>query len=336
MSARPPRRFYLLTYPRTASNLLVRILALEDQADIFMGEKNSYFFGGAMASRMHMLKITGRRPEDWTQEERTSLTENYQEGFDALHRHVEAAEALGQHVFVKEHLPWFIDPISEAKHLFGENSTDELPWTVTTSLAPKHSPLNESILPDAFLRTWFPTFLIRHPALAFPSCYRTSVDNEGAEAARSQHAVNQVEMSVHWSRALYDWYTHQPEESGSNDDATWPVILDADDVIEDPDLVRKYSRMVGLDPSRLKFAWASASEDELNKMDDMARRMTSTLDASTAIVSGKTSIGLDIDEEAKKWKVEFGEEEGERIERLVRAAMPDYEYMKARRLRPQD
>lgn len=286
-----------------------------------------------MASRMHMLKTTGRRPEDWTQDERISLTESYQKGFDALQKHVDSAEALGQDVFVKEHVPWFIEPISEAKYLFGEDSTDELLWMVTTSSALEHSPFNESILPDEFLKTWCPTFLIRHPALAFPSCYRTSVDNERAEVARSQHAVNQVEMSVHWSRTLYDWYAQQSEKSGSNSDATWPIILDADDVIEHPDLVRKYSKLVGLDPARLKFEWASASEDELSKMGDMARRMTSTLDASTSIVPGKTSAGLDIDEEAKKWKVEFGIEEGERIEGLVRTAMPDYEYMKARRLR---
>jgi hypothetical protein len=81
--------------------------------------------------------------------------------------------------------------------------------------------------------------------------------------------------------------------------------------------------MICLDSTKLKFEWAAASTDELGKMGRTASRMTSTLDASTTIVSGKTSAGLNIVEETKKWKKEFGNEEGDRIEGLVRAAMPD-------------
>ena len=62
--------------------------------------------------------------------------------------------------------------------------------------------------------------------------------------------------------------------------------------------------------------------------------MLSTLSASTGIVEGKTSNDLDIDKEVKKWKVEFEEEGGAHIEKWVRDAMPDYEYLKSRRLRP--
>lgn len=338
MTSRPPRRLYLLTYPRTASNLLIRILALEDQPNVFAEGENSYFFIGAMASRMHILKTTGRYPEEWTQEERTQVMESYQAGFDSLEKHVNKAEAQMKDVYVKEHLPWLTEPIAEATYLFGEASGHETPWTVKTSHIQTRSALNFSILPDEFLKTWLPTFLIRHPALAFPSCYRTSIDNEGAEAASAQQAVNKVEMSVHWSRTLYDWYSQQQaigmnSSDVVNGDAKWPIILDADDIIEDPLLIHEYSRIVGLDDTCLKFTWAPASEDELNEMGSMARRMTSTLDASTTIVPGKTATRLNIDEEAKKWRVEFGMEEGDRIEVLVRAAMPDYEYMKRRRLR---
>ena len=65
----------------------------------------------------------------------------------------------------------------------------------------------------------------------------------------------------------------------------------------------------------------------------MARRMLSTLTASFGIMVKKTSSNVDVEEEAKKWRVEFGEEIGGHMERWVRAAMPDYEYLKAMRLR---
>lgn len=69
-------------------------------------------------------------------------------------------------------------------------------------------------------------------------------------------------------------------------------------------------------------------------MSKVGQRMLSAISASSGIITGKTSINLDIDTEAKKWKEEFGEQEGEKVERMVRAAMPDYEFMKAKRLRP--
>jgi hypothetical protein len=43
-------------------------------------------------------------------------------------------------------------------------------------------------------------------------------------------------------------------------------------------------------------------------------------------------VSIDIDAEAAKWKVEFGEEIAQMIEKAVRDSMPDYEYLKARRI----
>jgi hypothetical protein len=43
-------------------------------------------------------------------------------------------------------------------------------------------------------------------ALAFPPSYRTCVGLEGPEAARTESA-HALEMTMHWSRTLFDWYT---------------------------------------------------------------------------------------------------------------------------------
>ena len=41
---------------------------------------------------------------------------------------------------------------------------------------------------------------------------------------------------------------------------------------------------------------------------------------------------MNLDTKIRQWKVEFGEEEGIKLDKLVRAAMPDYEYMLSRNL----
>lgn len=337
MASISSRRFFLLTYPRTASNLLVRILALGDQPNLLSHEGGGYFFLPTVRLTMHLFRAAGQRLDEWTQEERMRLRESYQTCFEVLQKHAETAEAQGKDIFVKEHAPWLMEPVAETKWVFGEHSTDKAPWTVKASPGQTHSPQNETVLPDEFLRTWLPTFLIRHPALVFPSIYRTCVDLEGSEVARTESRQHALEMTVHWSRTLYDWYTRQldtPVSSSDLDTTTWPIILDADDIMLEPELVLRYSKIVGLDPTRLKFSWAPASKEELDKMVAPERRMLSTLSASAGIVEGKTSTNLDIDEEAKKWRAEFGEEEGAKMEKWVRAAIPDYQYMKAKRLRP--
>ncbi|CAG8975510.1 hypothetical protein HYALB_00012286 [Hymenoscyphus albidus] len=56
--------------------------------------------------------------------------------------------------------------------------------------------------------------------------------------------------------------------------------------------------------------------------------MLSTLLESYGVRKDKTSDGIDIDVEAKKWCEEFGEESGKDIEKRARDAMPDYEFLK--------
>jgi hypothetical protein len=54
---------------------------------------------------------------------------------------------------------------------------------------------------------------------------------------------------------------------------------------------------------------------------------------STTINTKKTAGDIDINEEGRKWRDEFGEEDAQMIEKYVRAAMSDYEFLKSKRLR---
>lgn len=235
------------------------------------------------------------------------------------------AAAEGKNVAVKEHVNWLLNPAAEGRWAFGEKEGVEGEWIVD-SVGTMRSEGNETVFSDEFLRTWSPTFLIRHPALVFPSNYRTLFDLHGAEAAKE--AYHAIEMTMRWSRNLYEWYTtHCPPNT------PFPVILDADDIMLNPSLVRRYASLLGLDTEKLRFEWSPANEEEMGKMGRAARRMVTTIAASEGVVEGKTGVGIDIGAEAEKWRSEFGQEEGNRIEKWVGDAMSDYEYMRERRFR---
>ena len=331
------RCLYLITYPRSASNLLVRMLALDQQPNIMSRKSSGYFFLNAFR-KTYKMENKAKHVNDWTEDERHEMMESFQKCFDELEDHVQAARAEGKFVFVKEHAGFMIEPTAKTRFMYGQDSVTELPWTVkvpgTYGENLTHSSLNETVLPDEFLQKWMPTFLIRHPALALPSLYRTIIDST------EEHRVDSelpLEMTLHWNRTLYEWYLQyfKTLETKTGLEPIWPLVLEADDLMTSRDVPIAFCKAVGMDPSKLRFSWAPATQEQLaGYSNDTHRRMLSTLSASAGVVSGKTTEGLDIDLEAKKWKQEFGEEMGDKIEGWVRAAIPDYEFMKARKLRP--
>lgn len=255
------RRYLLVTYPRTASHLLLKILALENQPSVLPCDKDGYFFMPTVGPR---FKTAGKQLDGWTKKERTMLMERHQACFDSLQKHIANGEAEGKNVFVKEHINWLTEPVSETTFVFGAESTSESPWTAQMSSDQTHSSSNKTILPDEFLASWYPTFLIRHPALVFPSTYRTTIDLNSVEKAKTD-PFHLTEMTMHWSRTLYDWYCRQLEfmrrtNSGGH---TWPIVLDADDIMLDREVVVRYAKMIGLDPNKLRFSWDSVANEEI-------------------------------------------------------------------------
>jgi hypothetical protein len=352
-------RIFLLTHPRTASNLLVRILNLENQPALLRpdGEartnaKYEYFFLSTVPLR---IKLAIRPSVDWSHDEQTEAMQRLQASADSLLRYVEETEAQGGSVFVKEHLLWMLSP--QAEDLVKGSPDSERPlWKVkltgksliqegskAASNVSKHTHVdlqdeegtviqNETVLPDSFLCTWTPTFLIRHPALVFPSLYRTSVDLEGrAEARKNADGMFRMEMTWRWSRKLWEWYNQEWQQGNTT---LRPIVLDADDIILKPEVIITYCRLVGLDAEKCRFEWERASTEEEGGMNFLERRMKSSLLSSTGIIrDGKVAAGLDMEQEVHKWKEEFGEGEARKIETWVAAAMLDYDFLWERRLR---
>ncbi|KAK3290206.1 uncharacterized protein B0H64DRAFT_332807 [Chaetomium fimeti] len=327
-----PTRVWLLTSPRTASNMLVKILNLDAQ-NVRPAEHGGYFFLNAGVKR---FTFHDTPMNTWKDEDRAAVYAAQQVAFDNLQEYLDAAEKEGQRVFVKEHAFMMNDPHYESEHTYGPDAVTGTPGTLTAKGIehPTRSALNLTSLPDEFLKTWRPTFLIRHPAMMLPSLYRTCIRDDvnafvvDGRKARPGKEPLQCEVTMKWIRTMHRFY-----EAHFGDDSTWPIVLDADDIMVNPELVTKYAALAGLEPEKLRFSWEKASEEQVAKMAPPNRVMLSSINASSKVDMSKVAGAIDIDAEAVKWRVEFGEEGGRNLEKWVRDAMPDYLDLHAKRLR---
>ncbi|KAJ5272518.1 hypothetical protein N7478_007643 [Penicillium angulare] len=205
-----------------------------------------------------------------------------------------------------------------------------------------YSSLNETIFSDEYLRTWQMVFIIRHPALRWPSFWQSLLkfSQQGIIDEDMLQGTTMAHVCMRWSRLLYDWNLQQ-------DARRPPPILDAYDLINSPEVVIKFCKQAGMDPDALQFEWKcqaddpdySASAEKITEastksgLDESHLRaaniMLNTLSHSSGLIKDRT---VNISTEMVKWKAEFGDDVAGRIERAVWDSMPDYEYLKARRV----
>ncbi|KAH7028157.1 uncharacterized protein B0I36DRAFT_413757 [Microdochium trichocladiopsis] len=337
-------RHWLVTSPRTASNLLIKMLNLDEQG-VRPSHQGGYFFKPSVFVRFPLLFHDG--PIDsWAQEDRVAVAKVMQSCLETLQDHLEASEAAGNTIFVKEHAMFVSNPSIESHFLHPDHPPEwRSPVLEARGMASQtRSALNITALPDEFLHTWTPTFLIRHPALMLSSYYRTCLDHMKMAAAaaaaaptaatgppkRKKGEPTDLEMSMKWIRTLYDFYADYFSREGK----AGPVVLDADDIMKHPtQLVPRYASLVGMDPAKVRLSWERPSEASVKCLLPNERRMLSTILASSGIDASKAAGDIDIEQEAVKWKEEFGEERARKLAAWVRAAMPDYEFLRARRMR---
>lgn len=229
---------------------------------------------------------------------------------------------------MKEHVNWTLLPERESGFLHGDADG------VQKAGGPRSPPEggNPTAIPNELWSRVTPTFLIRHPALAFPSALRTALDNEGLAAVRSAHSegMMRVECSFRWHTQLYRYLVSL---SSSEDDGAAarrpPLIVDASQ-LADPDFVRRYAEHVGLEAGRVRAQWESVGGEEVEGMGKVERRMRSTLLASRGVLRGKLEGGL---EGRGEWEREFGGVLAARLVRLVGEAVGEYEWLFERRWR---
>ncbi|KAJ5788207.1 hypothetical protein N7457_003197 [Penicillium paradoxum] len=346
-SNKTPQRLLLISVPRTASNLLLKILNLPNQPNALTNERGGYFFHDAFEASGKDGRL--QKPLcQWTADQKNQTTAALQQAVDKLESYTTRAHTENKIMFTKEHAFWFLNPGAFTSTVNGPEKPEDLEQfqvSVPECYGPSRtfSPNNQTVLPDEYLRTWRLAFIIRHPALAWPSMYRAmqKLSEAGFTDEDGVKGVSVVNMSFKWTRKLFDWCIEQSDRSVT------PLVIDANDVIRNPDVVAKFCENAGLDIASMQYEWTEAR----NKSDsskppcvdvggtqvlDLKQQghsiFLSTLQESTGVVKDKAPVLVDIDAEVAKWRVEFGDEAAGLIEKATRDALPDYEYLRAHRV----
>lgn len=344
--AASPRRVLLVSVPRTASNLLLKLLNIHNQPNLLTSPGGGYFFYpvyvGAARDGL-MAKSTS----EWSDEEGEKFQAAFNKGIENLEEYSSRAKQENKIMFAKEHAFWFYNPgflqkwmtgIDDPGFIDSFRSGIQIPDSYGSR---EFSASNETILPDAYLHTWQMTFLIRHPALAWPSMYRAmqKISGEWDMAEDEIKGASLSNMTFRWTRQLYDWCATQP------DAPILPPVLDAHDLIHNPQIVLKLCEQLGLEKSAVQFEWDSAIKSDISQTSgnesnaenqDRHKRINAyflaTINASSGVVKDKAPVDVDIEAEAVKWNGEFGADVAGFLHKTVLDSMPDYEYLKARRM----
>ncbi|KAF2128281.1 hypothetical protein P153DRAFT_386408 [Dothidotthia symphoricarpi CBS 119687] len=329
MKQEQSRRLVLISHPRTTSNLLLKVLNLDEQPDILqlpLDRKSTHLFLPGIKVRFEN-GIQAKRVCDWSEEEISTTVQNYKEVLEELDIYASRADKEGKIAFFREHSGALMDPVAQTRFYTGETSVRET-WRIETPdrLSAYRSRLNDTLLPDDFMKDWLPTFIIRHPALAFPSFWRVLQASNSTQEERIRDG--EIVNTYRWTRSIYDCYSSTFGMDG--------IILDAEDIIAKPEVLVSYCERVGLDPSKLKFSWnAKYTSEELQQhknQDPRHHAFMATVDTSSGILKGKAPSHVDIEAEIQKWQEEFDEITCAKLEKWVRAATTDYEYLRSKKL----
>ncbi|KAJ3856517.1 hypothetical protein EV368DRAFT_32220 [Lentinula lateritia] len=364
-----PRRIALFSHPRTNSNMFTKLFA--SQPDIV---QHTYpFMPGYMWGPDRRLGYKSKEVEDMY----ATLKSNYdtlttQQSLDDLQRAF--AETEAQIPLTKEHVCFMIHPKVVAKDL-AEYSYPEYPLKPlvdhkydTDSPSALENAANAAILtnptfvPDRFINTLTPIFIIRNPIRMIPSWYKNTSENFGATTKESEWPFT---ATFHWCRILYDYYDNYFKAHPRLGYPILPLVVDGDDlVLHTEDIMTQLCDHIHLDSSAVKYTWesgdpysswpAAAAPDDLKtpavkKVIDafggnVARSTGVIRDAEVRLIltafsrfswcQQKYSKPLNLEEEGNKWAEIWGKEVADDLVESVKKAMVDYDYMLQRRIRP--
>jgi hypothetical protein len=151
-----PKRMFLLTTPRTASNLLTKILNLDEQPNILSHSNRELFFAPTMKWRLGPAQLGAKPISEWTDEQKEGLKGTFQACADGLVKVLRDAEEKGKDVYLKEHVNFMLDPVGESRWAYNDEYASELPWTVSVDglSNESHSEGNVTVLGDEFMKSW--------------------------------------------------------------------------------------------------------------------------------------------------------------------------------------
>ncbi|EGD96838.1 hypothetical protein TESG_04266 [Trichophyton tonsurans CBS 112818] len=330
------RDVFLFSVSRTLSNVFCRLLSAQP---------------GWVESDYHLQKgfFHSRDKSDWapldeiSDELRGEYIELTHQGVEILQKAREDAIKEDKHLLVKNHSFFTVEPSAlsnEAQRGKEVPSLTIVPRALASeaeggiSATPAQTKTNPTFFPDEYLLSWQPVFMIRHPALVVESWYRAETRVVPINVKDKVWSY----VTFWYSRSLYDWYVARATESNGTKSAAegysapspWPIVVDADDVLSG-ECLAKLCSACGMSVEHIKVEW---EELPLEAQDVSKRHMSYMRDlwTSTGLDQSKSSKGLDMEVRYGKWKEEFGDSVAEDLYELFQKLMPDYEYLKRRKI----
>ncbi|ESK94831.1 hypothetical protein Moror_14104 [Moniliophthora roreri MCA 2997] len=315
MSTQPQSkpRLFLFSHPRTMSNLLMRILETHpDLSQLGYSFFNAYYIGPerqAASPREDFTQVPGY--DKWPE-----MT--YQKGLDSMLLWLKNTEETGKTPLIKNHSNEITQPTVPRETMPPKPNVKDTKLDLANPDVEDTPPLpeNPTFLPTRFLLTLTPIFIIRHPASVAPSFLRavtvgTSITVDSEEFATCCSYKNQIN--------IFEFYKSQGTE---------PIVVDGERLVNDTQgVMKKLCERVGLDEGGLKYEWDAkqAPGAVVSKAQDA---FAGTVMRSTGVIKHRASQKpIDIDEKVKKWEQEWDAEIAKAMERHVRGAMGDYEYL---------
>lgn len=328
------RRIFVISHPRTSSNLFIRLLESHPALGIKSYPYLFAFMIGPEGPSRRTKDVKAPFIEKMRQEY-SKATFQYQ--FEDMERSIAEIEAQGKIPVVKEHAYCMMYP-----HKLWDNEKTliapivdkflDLPEADRQRSEAKKTPSfpipNPTFLPDRLFGTFIPILTIRHPCRMISSL-RRALQPMGAPFPDEDSSVD---TQFKWLRMVYECYKAwfvTPEgieaAGGASIAEHLPIIVDGDKLVNDPQgQMETLCRILNLDPSKIQYTW------DVREPESKGQAMfVGTLSKSTGIIKGKD--GSDkipvLEEEVKKWTDEWDQKSAEEMKYFVQQTMEDYNYL---------
>ncbi|OAA53885.1 hypothetical protein ISF_08587 [Cordyceps fumosorosea ARSEF 2679] len=313
-----PTDVFFLSCPRTLSNLLVKLLSQQRG-----WEDSGYHLHLAYlyALENFSTRVDAEAPPD----KRREYVRRLRASFAEMEAARAAAHRNGNAMFLKSHCAQIWEPSALYEATKGGEYAAEFTLSDEDPAFARPLRTNPTMLPDAYLLSFVPVFLIRHPALMVDSWWRT--ETRAGMPPDTSLSTRVLAHGLGLARQLHDWYDARHCPGGAGGTGV-PIVVDADDVLEG-DAVHRLASTVGMDPKQVLQSWEAKSTDGLLPIH---KSYVQGIWESTGVDKSKSARRLDVRAKYKGWRETYGEETGEFMERLTESYMPDYEYLKSRRM----
>ncbi|THX57656.1 hypothetical protein D6D06_03560 [Aureobasidium pullulans] len=290
-----PSQIILFDQSRSASHLLAKVLSKQPKL-----EKLHSLYSACRGKQVEWLTS-----DDWE----NGMAEADYSAFKASARTATAVwqEALVQSkrdastLKIQEHVQSFI------------NSSSTIPSI----------PENFTSIPDTLLLhpNTIPILTIRDSRLAVPSAYRVLTSFGFSHGSGRPNFL--ISTTLVWQRRLYDFFCSHGVQ---------PMVIDADDIMTDPEYCRFVCEKLGLEPGLVCLEWEKITEEEKAKIHPMLYASQMGLLESTGLDASRAAIKVDFVVKEKKWEDEFGDDVP-MVREMVESGIPHYQYLRERRLR---